>query len=109
MAEAYKILGASAPSATTQTSIYTVAASTEAIVSSIVVCERGGAVATFRLAILSGGGTVADEDYIAYDHAIAANETIVLTLGVGMATTDKIEVYASTADLSFNAFGMEIT
>ena len=109
MSEVYKILGASAPSATTQTTVYTVAASTEAIVSSIVVCERGGNSATFRIAILSGGGTVANEDYIAYDHSISANETIVLTLGVGLAATDEVEVYASTADLSFNVFGMEIT
>ena len=107
MAEAYKVLGRSAPAATTQTLIYTVPSATEAIVSSIVVCNRGAA-ATFRIAILSGGGTVANEDYICYDDSIAAHETIVLTLGVGLAATDTIEVYASTADVSFNVFGMEI-
>jgi len=109
MAEVYKILGQSAPSATTATDVYDVPASTEAIVSSIVVCERGGAAATFRVAFLIGGGTVATTDYIAYNHAIAANETIVLTLGVGMATTDQVEVYCSTADCTFSVFGMEIT
>jgi hypothetical protein len=108
MAEVYKILGQSAPSATTATDVYTVAASTEAIVSSVTVCERGGAAATFRIAFLVGGGTVATTDYIAYGHAIGANETIVFTLGVGMATTDQVEVYASSANLTFNVFGMEI-
>jgi len=109
MAEVYKILGQSAPSATTATDVYTVGGSTEAIVSSVTVCERAGATATFRIAFLIGGGAVATTDYICFDHAIAANETIVLTLGVGMATTDQVEVYASTADLTFNVFGMEIT
>ena len=109
MAEVYKILGQSAPSATTATDVYTVGASTEAIVSTITVCERGGAAATFRIAALVGGGTVATTDYICYDHPIAANETIVLTLGIGLATTDQIEVYASSANLTFQVFGMEIT
>ena len=109
MAEVYKILGQSAPAATTATDVYTVGATTEAIVSSVTVCERGGAAATFRIAFLIGGGTVATTDYIAYDHPITANETIVFTLGVGMATTDQVEVYASTANLTFNVFGMEIT
>ena len=109
MAEVYKILGQSAPAATTATDVYTVPSVTEAIVSTVTVCERGGAAATFRVAFLVGGGTVATTDYVCYDHAIAANETIVLTLGVGMATTDQVEVYASTADLTFNVFGMEIT
>ncbi len=108
MAEVYKILGQSAPSATTATDVYTVGGSTEAIVSSITVCERSGAAATFRIAFLIGGGTVATTDYICYDHIITAYETIVFTLGVGMATTDQVEVYASTADLTFNVFGMEI-
>ena len=65
MAEVYKILGQSAPSATTATDVYDVPASTEAIVSSIVVCERGGNVASFRIAFLVAGGTVATTDYIA--------------------------------------------
>jgi hypothetical protein len=109
MAEVYKILGQSAPSATTATDVYTVGASTEAIVSTITVCERGGATATFRIAFLIGGGTVATTDYIAYDHIIGANETITFTIGAGMATTDQVEVYASTADLTFQVFGMELT
>jgi len=30
-------------------------------------------------------------------------------LGVGLATTDEVEVYGSSTGLSFNVFGMEIT
>lgn len=109
MADSYPILGQSAPSATTQTTVYTVPASTEAIVSSITICNRGSVSATFRVAVQAGGGTVANEDYIAYNHAIEPNETVIMTVGIGMEATDLVSVYASNANLSFGVFGMEIT
>ena len=108
MAEVYKILGSSAPAAPTPAPAYTVPGATSAIVSSITVCDRTAAAATFRISLLPGGSTGLDT-FIAYDHAIAANETVVLTLGVGLATTDEVEVYGSSTGLSFNVFGMEIT
>lgn len=109
MADVYKILGQSAPAATTPTDVYTVGATTEAIVSSITVCNRSSTAATFRIATLVGGGTVANTDYIAYDADIGPNDFLVITLGIGLATTDQVEVYASTANLTFQVFGMEIT
>jgi hypothetical protein len=109
MANAYKVLGQIAPSATTATAIYTVPSATEAVVSSITIAERGGSAATFRLAVRPDGATLANEHYIAYDVAIAANDTVILTLGITMDATDILQAYASSADLSFNAFGTEIT
>jgi len=109
MANAYKILGQAAPSATTATDVYTVPTSTEAIVSSITVCNRASTSDTFRIATLVGGGTVANTDYIAYDAPIGPNDFLVITLGIGLATTDQVEVYAGTANLTFQVFGMEIT
>ena len=43
-----------------------------------------------------------------YDVAIAANDTTALTLGMTLAATDVITIYASTSNISFNAFGSEI-
>jgi len=40
---------------------------------------------------------------------IAANDSTCLTLGITLAATDVLSVYASAADLSFQAFGSEIT
>jgi len=34
---------------------------------------------------------------------------VLLTLGITLATTDVVSVYASSADLSFSAFGSEIS
>lgn len=104
----YKCLGQSAPSATTETTLYTVPASTSAVVSTIVVCNRGAAT-TFRISVAVGGGATGNKDYVYYDVSIAAADSFAATFGVTLATTDKIKVYAGTADLSFSAFGSEIS
>lgn len=109
MALNYKVLGQAAPSATTETDLYTVAASTQAIVSSITVANRSSSsAATFRISTSVGGGATANKDYLVYDANIAPNGIIILTIGVTLGATDKIRVYGSTANLSFNAYGSEI-
>jgi len=109
MATAYKVLGQIAPAATTATAVYTVPSATEAVVSSIAVCERGGSAATFRLAVRPNGATLANQHYLAYDADLAANDTIILTIGVTMDATDILEAYASSGDLTFHAYGSEIS
>ena len=104
----YKILGQSAPSATTSTDLYTVPASTETIVSSLVVCNRSTSSATYRISVASDGAALANGQYLVYDATINGAETVALTLGITVNATDKIRVYASTANLSFSAFGSEI-
>jgi hypothetical protein len=109
MAVAYKVLGQGDPLAATQTSIYTVPASTEAVISSITICNRSATATTFRVALLPGGGTVANEDYIYYDLPIAGNDTFIATIGATLETASEVEVYATLATLSFNVYGSEIT
>ena len=109
MATAYKVLGQIAPLATTATALYTVPSATEAVVSSISVCERGGAAATFRIMVRPDGAALSNQHYLVYDAALDANDTIILTIGITMDATDVLEVYASSADLSFHAYGSEIS
>lgn len=108
MPTTYKVLGQSAPSATTATTLYTVPSATSAVVSTINVCNRG-AIATFRIAVRPAGATLANQHYLAYDTGLPANDSIALTIGVSLATTDIITIYASTANVSFTAFGAEVT
>ena len=108
MASTYKVLAQSAPSATTNTDIYTVGSGKSTVVSTITICNRAATSATYRIAIRVGGATLANEDYIAYDSTVPANDTISLSLGVTLAATDVVTVYASTANLSVNLFGAEI-
>jgi hypothetical protein len=109
MAYAYKVLGQSAPSATTNTDVYTVGAGKHAIISTITVANRSAVAKTFRIAIRPAGATLANQHYIAYDVTLAPSDTTALTLGITLTATDVITVYASTADLSFNVFGSEIS
>lgn len=108
MATAYKVLGQVAPAATTATTIYTVPSATEAVVSSVTVCNRSASGGTFRLAVRPDGATLANQHYLVYDAAIDPNDTIVLIIGITMDQTDVLEAYASSADMTFNAYGSEI-
>jgi len=109
MASTYKVLGQVAPVAVTATTLYTVPAATSAVVSTINVCNRAVTADAFRIAVRPAGTTLATLHYIAFDVPIPANDTISLTIGVSLAATDVITVYAGTANLSFAAFGAEIT
>jgi hypothetical protein len=105
----YKTLGQAAPAATTSTDLYTVPAATSAIGSTLVVANRGAASATFRVSVSLTGAAITDKDYLIYDATINGNTTATFTIGLTLATTDKVRVYASTADLSFNLFGTELS
>lgn len=109
MATAYKVLGQSAPSATTLTDLYTVPSSTSTVVSTIIVANRSASPATYRIAVSPAGASIANQHYIAYDVTVGASDSTTLTLGITLATTDVVRVYGSTANLTFNVFGSEIT
>lgn len=109
MATKNKVLGQSAPAATTATSLYTVPATTETVVSTLVVCNRANTAGSFRISVRPGGASQANQHYIAYDVPIAANDSTTLTLGLTLDATDVVTVYASSANMSFNIFGVEIT
>lgn len=109
MANAYKVLAQSAPSATTDTDVYTVPSATEAVVSTIVMANRDSAAGTFRIAVRPDGASISNEHYLAYDVPLAANDSTTLTLGVTMDAADVLTVQTSTADMSVNVFGTEIS
>ena len=109
MANAYKVLGQSAPAATTSTDVYTVPSSTEAVVSSITMCNRGTNSGDIRISIRPNGATLANEHYLVYDATVVAADTVVLTVGITLDAADVVTVYASSADFSFHVYGTEIT
>jgi len=109
MANAYKVLGQVAPAATTDTTLYTVPAATEAVISTIVVANRSGADVTYDIAIRPDGATLADEHYIAKNVTVGLSDSTTITLGLTLGAADVVTVQASTTDLSFNIFGSEIT
>jgi len=108
MATTYKVLGQVEPAATTATTLYTVPAATSAVCSTITICNMGVST-TYRIAIRPAGATLADIHYIVYEAAIEQYNTTMLTLGITLATTDVVTVYAGTANVVFNLFGSEIS
>jgi hypothetical protein len=108
MANTYKVLGQQAPSATTNTTLYTVPSATSTVCSTLVVCNRETGT-TFRVAVRPGGATISSEHYLAYDTAIEGFDTIFLTMGITLATTDVVTVYSTSGNVSFSLFGSELT
>jgi hypothetical protein len=108
MATTYKILGQDAPSADSDTTLYTVPSATSTVVSTIAVCNRGVS-STFRIAVRPTGDALANKHYLVYDNVLNAGDSVFLTLGVTLQAAVLIVVRAGTADFSFSAFGSEIT
>jgi len=109
MATTYKILGQSNPSATTETALYTVPSLTSTVVSTVTIANQAATSATYRIAVRPAADeSTTGEHWIVYGATVAANDTTMLTLGITLAASDTLRVYASTANISFSAFGSEI-
>lgn len=106
--ETYKVLGQVSPTATTNTDLYQVPAGNSAICSTLAIANRGVST-TFRVAVRPGNVTLSNVHYIVYDSALSSGDSLFLTLGISLATTDVLTVYAGTNTLSFSLFGMEIS
>lgn len=104
---AKKVLGQVNPSATTLTTLYTVPSAREAVVSSISVANLTATAATFRLAIRPAGASITNAHYLGYDITVGASDSTIITVGLTLAATDVLSVYASTANVAFQAFGDE--
>lgn len=108
MATTYKVLGQAAPSANSNTDAYTAPPLTQAILSTIGVCNQGSTQTTFRVAVRPGGAALAAAHYIAFDTPVDGNDSVFLTLGITLAPGDVVTVRAGSASVSFNVFGSEI-
>jgi hypothetical protein len=108
MATTYKVLGQAHPAAASDTTLYTVPAATSAVCSTIAICNMGVST-TYRIAIRPAGASIADQHYLAYEAAMNQYDTVLLTIGVTLATTDVVTVQAATADVTFQLYGSEIS
>jgi glucose-6-phosphate dehydrogenase assembly protein OpcA len=111
MPTSYRVLGQVNPAATTSTNLVTVTstASSYVVVSSISIANLASSSATYRIAVRPNAETLANKHYLAYDVTVGAADTTILTVGLTLDTSDVIDVYASTANLVFHAYGSEIS
>lgn len=108
MPTVYKVLG-QIEGQSNNVNLYTCPSLTETIISTIVVCNRATTAKTYRIMVRPDNEALVTKHYIAYDVTIAANDTTALTLGIAINAGDKLDVYSSDTNLSFSAFGTEIS
>jgi hypothetical protein len=109
MPTTYKVLGQSAPAAATATSLYTVPADTQTIISTINVVNTHASTAdVIRIAVRPDGATLANQHYVVYGLSLSAGATFTYTGGVTIDATDVVTVYSTNGTSSFTAFGSEI-
>jgi hypothetical protein len=108
MATNYKVLGQISPSAASATTLYTVPAATEAVISCLVVANISTSTLSYRIAVRPDGAALENKHYLAYDTVIAPNTSTVYNIALCLDAGDVVTVYESGADLSFSAYGSEI-
>ena len=110
MPTVYKVLGQSAPANTSNANLYTVPASTSAIVSTLAIANTTATDALAEVYVRIGGAAAATSNAVLYDVSIPARSTSAFTLGMTLAATDIITIQTGTANaLTFTAFGSEIS
>ena len=108
----YKILGQIQPGANVLTTIYTVPASTNTVVTTITVCNQSANAVSVNVAANVSGSAVTTKNFIVSSYALGAAETLVLepriSLNVGSILSANITGANASSNISINAFGVEI-
>lgn len=108
MPQTHKVLGQVNPAANTLTTLYQVPANSQAVVSTLRICNIGVS-ATFRVAVRPSGASLANQHWEVYDASVNANDAFYLTLGLSLSADDVVSVQANTATVAFGLYGVEIT
>ena len=98
------ILGQAALSAATNTTVYTVPATTFTVMG-VSILNRGSTVTTVRVAF-AASATPTNAEYIEYDAQIGPNGVLERT-GIMMNAGKLLVVYANSSNVSVTAFGIE--
>lgn len=111
MTQTYKRLGATASSGVISAAdvLYTASSTSgdSTVISTITICNRSSSAQTYRLCV-NGSAAFADAGYLVFGATVDANDSIFLTLGVTLDSTNRyLMCSSSSTDVSFSAFGVE--
>lgn len=114
MPQSFKKLGAVVPTANTQANVYVVPASTEAVLSTITICNQSTVNTSYSLMYFyadefASGSSAPSRCFLVRGAVVPAADTIVLTMGLTANADSIISCNATGSDISFSAFGSEIT
>lgn len=105
----YKILGQACPANTANVTLYTVPANCNAIISTLSICNLSLNNKTYNVAVVPSGQTIDRKHLLASNGAVAAYDSIALTLGMTLGANDSIIVGSLDANnIAFTMFGTEI-
>ena len=108
----YKVLGQINPTANTQTNVYVVPAATQAVVSSVTVCNYSTSNAFYSLAVMPPGAysnPASNSSYYILGGMVPAIETIILTIGLTGNAGTVFTANTSHSNVIINMFGSEVT
>jgi hypothetical protein len=111
MAQNFKRLGAISPSANTQTNVYVVPAATEAVISTITICNQNASNVLYSLIVMPPGSfsaTANTADFVVRDVLVPSLDTIILTIGLTGNAGTVFAANTSNTNVSFSMFGSEI-
>jgi hypothetical protein len=112
MAQNFKRLGAINPSGNTQTNVYVVPASTEAVISTIAICNQSAANVSYSLIVMPPGSfnaAAAAADFVVRGAVVPAADSIILTIGLTANAGTVIAANTNNPNVSFSIFGSEIS
>ena len=108
----YKILGQVQTTANALTTIYTVPASTNTVVTTITICNQSANTVSVNVAANVSGSAVSTKNFIVSGYSLGAAETLVLepriSLNVGSILSANVTGANAASNVSINAFGVEI-
>ena len=108
----YKILGQVQPTGNILTTIYTVPAATNTMISTITICNQSVNTVSINVAANVSGSAVTTRNFIVSSYSLGAAETLVLepriSLNVGSILSANITGANAASNVSINAFGVEI-
>jgi hypothetical protein len=109
MPNTYKSPAQLKPAAQTLSTLYTVPADTQTVISNIHVCNLGSTTASIRVAVRPDGASIVDQHYLFFGLTISAFDTIELGHGITMDDADVLSVLSSSGSVSFNLSYAEVT
>jgi translation initiation factor 2B subunit (eIF-2B alpha/beta/delta family) len=109
VATSYKILGQAALTDNTDTVVYTVPAATQAVVSTVAICNQSASTMLFKIAFRpSADGSTTAKHYFINNASIDPYTVFTATIGATLATGDKVIVSSAAVSASVSVFGSEI-
>lgn len=109
MVDSLKILGQVVPSSNVLVDLYTVPPGIQTSISSITICNQDITDITFSITVAPGGAADDPKHYIYKNLPLYLADTFIATVGLSLTSTDVVRVSTTSASVSFNIFGVEVS